>query len=208
MRIAFFFDQSRCMACNTCAVACKDWNLVNPGPVRWRTQITHEDTADPGLPKFFPLSMSCNHCENPACVPACPLNAIEKREDGVVAVDRNKCQSLQLCVAECPFATPKLAGKKQEPDKKRSWLVEHPMQKCDHCRSRIDNFEQPVCVAACPCHALDSGDFDSLKLKYPDAIQVNTGDFPYAYKEGGKTDTKPMFLIRKRKTQAVSAVVP
>ena len=31
----FFFDQSRCVHCSTCAVACKEWNLLSPGPAKW-----------------------------------------------------------------------------------------------------------------------------------------------------------------------------
>ena len=46
------------MACNACTVACKDWNQVNPGPVRWRVQETHELAG----PVFDNLSMACNHC--------------------------------------------------------------------------------------------------------------------------------------------------
>lgn len=193
------------MACNACTVACKDWNQVNPGPVRWRSQYTYE-TIVSDLPIFESISMSCNHCEEPACVDACSIGAITKREDGVVIVDRSVCTGLQLCVSKCPFATPKLSGDKQEPEKKQAWQINHPMQKCDFCASsRTANNEQPVCVAACPCHALDSGDYDFLLLKYPDAVQMNRNDFPDAYPEGQTyIDTKPMMLIRKRRAQTIS----
>ncbi len=205
MRRAFFFDQSRCMACNACTVACKDWNQVNPGPVRWRTQYTYEKVVS-GTPVFGSLSMSCNHCEEPACMPACAAAAITKRDDGVVIVDREKCVGLQACIQKCPFATPKISNDRQEPNKKQSWQIMHPMQKCDFCASsRTANNEQPVCVSACGCHALDSGDYDALKLKYPDAVQLNKNDFPGAYADGHEyIDTKPMLLIRKRRTQIIS----
>ncbi len=70
----FYFNQNRCSGCGTCIVACKDYNQVNPGAVRWRNQQNHED----GKSVFENLSMSCNHCEEPACVAACPEEAIEK----------------------------------------------------------------------------------------------------------------------------------
>jgi len=32
---AFFFDQNRCYNCHACVVACRDWNDIQPGPVKW-----------------------------------------------------------------------------------------------------------------------------------------------------------------------------
>lgn len=200
MRYAFFYDQSRCMACNACSVACKDWKQVNPGPVRYRKVQTDERKGEgpDGAVALFNLSMACNHCEDPACKKACSVNAIEKRDDGIVYVDRTKCKGLQLCITACPFAAPHIASDRQEPSKKSGWVVQHPMQKCDMCKDRIDKGEKPICVAACPAFALDFGDYDMLRSKYSDAVQLSSSAFPYAY-ENGTTETGPSMLIRKRK---------
>jgi hypothetical protein len=58
-------------------------------------------------------------------------------------------------------------------------------------------------VGACVAHALDYGDIDDLERKYPDAVRMNKGDFPYAYIAGNNTETNPSFLIRKRKPMEV-----
>ena len=197
MRMAFFFDQSRCVSCKVCAVGCKDWNQVNPGPVRWRNAKTYETNT---APHFFPLSMSCNHCEEPACATACGAGAIIKRQiDGLVYVDRDKCIGLQSCISSCPFAEPKIADDFQEPVAYVGWQIRHPMQKCFFCMEKLDggNGDRPVCVDSCPTFALDFGDFNTLKSKYPDAVQLNPADFPYAY-INNTTDTGPSLLIRKR----------
>lgn len=196
MQYGFYFDQTRCIGCNACTVSCKDYNQVNPGPVRWRRQQAYEDNNNVSV--FENLTMSCNHCEKPACVEACGANAITKTDKGIVIVDRSKCQKLESCITACPFSAPHIADDAQEPEKRSAWVVAHPMQKCKFCWERVQDDQSPVCVAACPVRALDYGDITELQRKYPDAVRLNKSDFPYAYKEGGRTDTNPSFLIKKR----------
>lgn len=201
MQFGFYFDQTRCIGCNACTVSCKDWHQVNPGPVRWRKQEFHET----GNSIFENLTMSCNHCENPACVAACGVGAISKNEKGIVIVDRSKCQQLRSCITACPFSAPHIAESDQEPTKLETWQVDHPMQKCKYCYERVNDGESPVCVAACPTRALEYGDFYDLQRKHPDAVRLNEADFPYAYSNpNGRRDTNPSFLIKKRKTLVVS----
>ena len=189
MRYAFYFDQTRCMSCNSCSVSCKDWNQVNPGPVRWRKVDTYKADGGPSVAKkkyiipnrdmFIELLDYVN-------------NVVFKNY-----VDRSKCIGLQLCITACPFAAPHIADDKQEPEQKASWTIAHPMQKCDMCMSRVEKGEKPVCVASCVGHALDFGDFETLKSKYRDAVQLNSSDFPYAY-ANNTTETGPSMLIKKR----------
>ena len=141
--------------------------------------------------------MGCNHCEEPACKNVCPYNAIIKTDDGIVYVNRDLCQGALSCISACPFAKPQIALDKQEPNAFESWKVQHPMQKCDMCMSRVEKGEKPVCVASCVGHALDFGDFETLKSKYSDAVQLNPSDFPYAY-ANNTTETGPSMLIKKR----------
>ena len=203
MQLGFYFDQTRCIGSNACTVSCKDWNQVNPGPVRWRKQENHEKNN--GVSVFENLTMSCNHCEEPACLTACAANAITKTDKGIVIVDRNKCQALKACITACPFAAPHIADDLQEPKKGENWVVDHPMQKCKYCWERIEDGNSPVCVSACPVRALDYGDIDDLQRKYPDAVRMNPTDFPYAY-VNNTNDTKPSFFIKKRTNLVISEV--
>lgn len=53
---------------------------------------------------FFYLPRLCNHCSNPACLAACPRQAIYKREeDGIVLIDQERCRGYRYCVAACPY---------------------------------------------------------------------------------------------------------
>jgi anaerobic dimethyl sulfoxide reductase subunit B (iron-sulfur subunit) len=157
-QIGFYFDQSRCIGCHTCSVACLDWNNLDIG-IKWRTVTTKEIGKFPNI-FVSHFSISCNHCSNPVCVTACPANAITKRrEDGIVVVDANKCQGKNvcgmLCKYACPYSIPQF-GKKENAK----------MQKCDLCLDRLLENKKPVCVEACPMRALDAGLVNYLESKY------------------------------------------
>ncbi|MFC2004117.1 FAD-dependent oxidoreductase [Chloroflexota bacterium] len=96
-QIAFYFDQTRCIGCYTCAVACKDWHDIDAGPVNWmRVHIIEEGK----FPNLFVthLASPCYHCAEPVCSFVCPNEAITKRdEDGIVIVDRDKCRGEHPC---------------------------------------------------------------------------------------------------------------
>jgi anaerobic dimethyl sulfoxide reductase subunit B (iron-sulfur subunit) len=197
--MSFFFDQSRCMSCSTCVVACKDYYDVNPGRISYRKQDVYE-TA--GSSVFYSLSIACNHCKEPACMPVCPFQAITKRKDGIVVVNRDKCQGSTNCISACPFAEPGIADDRQEPKDKESWVIRHPMQKCTMCATLLDKGEQPVCVRACPVRAIEVGDYDELLRKHPGSVPLTASEFPYAY-VNNTNDTGPSLIIKKRKELTV-----
>ncbi|MBQ3033978.1 MAG: 4Fe-4S dicluster domain-containing protein [Deferribacterales bacterium] len=205
---AFYFDQTRCMGCQTCVVACKDWNNVKPGNAKWRNLYDTEEGVFPNVEVFMTV-YSCNHCENPACVAACPYQAIYKRKaDGIVVVDRAKCQGAASCKTACPYDAPQFADDYQEkptlplttPSKG------HTMQKCDMCWGRVAAGLRPACVASCLTRALDFGTIDELTAKYPDAETLKSGGvlkgFPSdTIGSGGaalSTPTNPSFLFKPK----------
>jgi anaerobic dimethyl sulfoxide reductase subunit B (iron-sulfur subunit) len=160
MQLAFYFDQTRCIGCHTCVVACKDWNDLPAELVHWRRVSTFEEGAFPDV-KVFHLSVSCNHCVRPACIEACPEEAISKREsDGVVVIESERCTGCRLCENACPYGAIQF----------RSEDEEVKAEKCTFCTDRLENDEPPVCVAACPMRALDFGPMDEL-LKKPDVVR-------------------------------------
>ena len=159
MQIGFFFDQTRCTGCLTCVVACKDWNDIPAGPVAWKTITTVEKGKFPDIFVAFNFR-NCYHCANPACIDACPVGAIRKREqDGIVLVDEEIClggdSCGKLCLETCPYAVPQFD----------SWQ-NSKMQKCNLCIDRLMVNKKPTCVDACPMLALDAAPMDELKVKY------------------------------------------
>lgn len=166
MQYVFYFDQSRCIGCNTCTVACKDHNNINPGPVKWR-ELKSTETGKTTKLKNYNLTIGCNHCEVPYCEGACPTGAIAKDEaTGAVLVDRAACIGDGACVDACPYGRIFRADDQQEPVKDPSWQVAHPAQKCTMCYDRIAAGEKPICVSSCINRALDFGTMTYLENKY------------------------------------------
>jgi len=54
MQMGFYFDQTRCIGCFTCIVACKDWHDIPAGPASWRWVHTIEKGKYPELFVSFP----------------------------------------------------------------------------------------------------------------------------------------------------------
>jgi anaerobic dimethyl sulfoxide reductase subunit B (iron-sulfur subunit) len=152
----FFFDQSRCISCYTCAVACKDWNDVPPGPVKWLRMFEWEKGVFTSV-RVNTLFAPCYHCENPVCVDACPNGALYKEEKyGAVLVDKEKCKGTRRCWIKCPYGAPQFET--DEPGVK--------MSMCTMCIDRLEQGEMPVCVMSCTMRALDFDTLENLAQKY------------------------------------------
>ena len=185
MQMAFYFNQSRCSGCQACVLACWQWHSEQEDVIhRIRvSQIEHGKFPNPSV-KW--LALPCLHCTEASCIEACPADAIYKRaEDGVVLVDADKCLGKDscggLCLEMCPYDTPRF-GVESNPK----------MQKCDFCMDRLAEDKKPICVAACPLRALDSGPLDEMKAKYGEVTEVD--GFTYSPK------LKPSIVFKPKAT--------
>jgi DMSO reductase family type II enzyme iron-sulfur subunit len=106
-----------------------------------RGPLWDEDEATGDYPNsyFFYLQMICMHCTNPACLAACPRQAIYKRvDDGIVLIDEERCNGYRFCMEACPF--------------KRIYfnLSRKIAQKCIFCFPRMEQGVAPACFRQCP----------------------------------------------------------
>lgn len=152
----FFFDQSRCIGCNACTIACMQWHDIPPSPVKWMRVHQWEKGAFPNT-RIHILPIMCYHCENPVCIKACPNRAIYKEAKyGAVLIDAGKCQGTRKCWKACPYGAPQFEG--DEPGKK--------MSKCNMCIERLEQGLKPICVLSCSMRALEFGPLDEMVKQY------------------------------------------
>jgi len=181
MQLGFHFDQTRCTGCWTCVVACKDWKDIPAGSANWMRVSQIVRGKYPNLWMGF-LATPCYHCLEPACIEACPTDAITKRqEDGIVVVNRDAClgrDKCAVCLEVCPYGSPQFGDK---PDAR--------MQKCDFCLDRWKVGKKPVCVMACPTRALAAGPIEEMKSSYGNLQQA--AGFLYARELGPSVVLKP-----------------
>lgn len=168
-QLAFYFDSSACIGCKACQVACQDKNNLS-ADIMWRRVFrygggnwvqTSSSVAVPNnLFRYF-VSISCQHCQNPACVDVCPTTAMHKDENGVVSVESEKCIGCRYCEWACPYGAPHFD---------ESVGI---MTKCNFCQDLLAEGGAPACVDACVMRALDFGELEELKAKYGslDAIE-------------------------------------
>jgi Fe-S-cluster-containing dehydrogenase component len=94
-------DTRKCIGCSSCTVGCVMENKLPPGVV-YRPVIDMEVGDYPNVTRKF-LPRPCMQCENPPCVPVCPVDATWKREDGIVEIDYNACIGCRYCITACPY---------------------------------------------------------------------------------------------------------
>jgi len=152
----FYFDQSRCIGCHACEIACKSWNKLPPGPLKPLRVLEWEEGAFPDVIEHF-LVIHCFHCENPLCVEASSAKGLYKEEKyGAVLLDPEKAKNVRDAAAACPYGAIVF-----DSDAHDAMAF-----KCTMCVDRLEQGMLPVCVLACPMRALDFGPLDRLQKKY------------------------------------------
>jgi anaerobic dimethyl sulfoxide reductase subunit B len=156
----FYFDQGRCHGCNTCMIACQQWNGLKIGaPGRWMRVYTWEEGAFPNV-RLYALCAPCYHCENPVCVDAANGALYKEPKYGAVLIDPTKAttQGLDLRKANqvCPYGAILFD----------SDGVDATASKCTMCIDRLEQGMAPICVTSCDTRALEFGPLDDLQKKF------------------------------------------
>ncbi|MEE9274957.1 MAG: molybdopterin-dependent oxidoreductase [bacterium] len=162
-RLALMIDLERCFGCKSCEAACKQEHRLGPGA--YRNKVIWLGDPSGGALDF--LTLTCQHCERPACLRACPVHpkAIEKDPStGVVAVDPARCTGCGECVIACPYSAMGFDA------------PGHVAVKCDLCPERRAEGREPACAAVCPGFAISFGERGALLSRAEEEARAVRGN--------------------------------
>ncbi len=196
-------DLTRCIGCRSCEAACnREQNL--PAPDRpFDDMSVFDETFHGGTQKRRPdenaytvvnrynpegsdkplyRKVQCNHCNEPACLSSCFVNAYTKTKEGAVIYNSKVCVGCRNCMIACPFNVPGYSY---------SSAFDPVIKKCLFCHeTRLKNGLPPACVDICPQEALTFGKRRDLLKIGNQRIQTHPGryvDHIYGEKELGGT---------------------
>lgn len=191
-------DVNQCISCRACEMACKVEYDLQAGQGR-RRRVIERTSVDGGVARTYFVSVSCHHCQFPACKAACPksvklesdgavatgddpyTSALYKDKDGsytgaatagVVLHNPAVCIGCRRCEWACPYGAPQYN------------VVTRKMHKCELCWQRQLNTNlsperrRPACEQTClggsiifaPANAADTADpADATFGTYSDA---------------------------------------
>lgn len=155
-------DTRRCIGCQACTIACSMENALPEGQFR-TTVATYAVTNERGESGVSMVPRMCNHCDEPPCIPVCPVGATFKRKDGVVLVDGDKCVGCAYCVQACPYD---------------ARFVNHhtgKADKCTFCSHRVEAGLLPACVETCVGGARVFGDLNDPNSEISRRIAASEG---------------------------------
>jgi len=137
-------DPDKCVGCQICEYACSLNKEKAFNPIKSRIRVVRQN-------QVVNMAVACRLCEDPACVAACPRDALTQSEEtGTIAIEQDKCNGCGWCIEACDYGAMMLHSE--------SKIV----YVCDLCK---DNSDGPQCIKWCPEEALTLVTSDVLAQK-------------------------------------------
>ena len=175
-------DVRKCIGCQACTVSCIQENVVPEGSFRTVVSTYSVKVNDSVQPAgTYVLPRLCNHCDEPPCVPVCPVSATYKRADGIVVVNNERCVGCAYCVQACPYDARFINHETQTADK------------CTFCEHRLEAGLLPACVESCVGGARVIGDLNDAHSEINQRINAHKDDIK-VLKPGMKTKPHVFYI--------------
>ena len=185
---SFLIDTTKCFACRSCQVACKQWNELPPEDPVPTNRGTYENPPDLSHSQWLKIQFketersdetvawtfvrnSCRHCIDAPCKQAAEHAdsiTIDEQTGAVLFNEGTKNESYAKIRLACPFDIPRQGPNGQ-------WYT------CVMCYDRVHNDEWPACAKACPSDAIQFGDREDILAMADARLEaVQVGGFPNA----------------------------
>jgi len=218
-------DLDRCVGCSACEVACKSENnitTVDPDQAElgrsmsWMKVVTEVEGDFPdNTLQFYPRP--CMQCDNPPCVPVCPVQSTYINDEGLVGQIYARCIGCRYCANACPYTVkyfnwyaPEWSeSERQALNPDVSVRPKGVIEKCTFCHHRLQKARedaraegrdlreedyQPACADICPTDAITFGDLDN-----PEHQVAQLKEDPRASRVMEDLGTEPkVYYLRRR----------
>jgi len=183
----FFIDLTRCTACRSCQVACKQWKNLpaeetvntgshqNPPDLSFITLKTVHfiEKGKAGNMQWLFFPEQCRHCTDPPCMGQADADkegaVIQDKDTGAVCFTDLTEQVDGDGVREaCPYDIPR----KQKNGKRLS--------KCDMCLDRVREGRLPSCVLSCATGCMNFGDEKEMEALATQRLAIVQKKYPKA----------------------------
>ena len=202
-QVAKLIDESKCIGCKACQVACMEWNDLagdigsnvgvydNPADLDASTwtlmRFAEVETKENNL-SWLIRKDGCMHCADPGCLKACPApGAIVQYSNGIVDFKQEACIGCGNCITGCPFDIPRISKK------------DNKAYKCTLCSDRVSVGLEPACVKTCPTGAITFGNKDEM-VQYAEKRVGELKERGYndsgLYNPAGVGGTHVMYVLR------------
>jgi molybdopterin-containing oxidoreductase family iron-sulfur binding subunit len=159
---AMVIDLRYCNGCQLCTTACQTAHYLHRDQT-WIRVFRMRNAA--GEEYFMPRP--CMMCEDPPCVPVCPVSANFQTPEGLTLVNQRRCIGTRICMNACPYQAryfnwgdPRPAPRQPFPQEP-AWpvpQVKGTVGKCVFCAAMLPSGQLPECVSKCPMGVIYLGD--------------------------------------------------
>lgn len=169
-RMALLMDNSLCVNCQACRLACQNENSLPV--VQKYIRFDYLERGEFPNVEHLVNRHSCQHCADAPCVDVCPVDALYKGEGGFTYTDFETCIGCQLCLGACPFEVPTFGT---DPET-GAWK----MYKCNACKHLVTQGGTPACATTCLANAVQYGTWDEMVAKAEDRVAELKETYPEA----------------------------